>query len=397
VDDFPYPLPMLLDGGAATNLSAAGMPDDVCMEQWAAEHPDVLRAVQKGFLAAGSDTILAPTFRANRSSLAQYGLAEKVEELNRRLVVMSRENANGHLVGALVGPSSLLVPPHGDADFDDVYDIYREQVRALENAGADFLLAASQTSLSDMRALVLAARTNDLPVFVTIAVDEDGRTPTNATLLPVLLTLQAMGADAVGLNFACSPDTMIPLMKDAASHTEIPLIARPSNSSMEPQEWAQSMRRLMDAGASIVGGCLSTTPAHILALKPLLKGFMPPKVPEEPDCYAAAIESEAFFLADDLMFSRPLMCSAKLDDELIALDDEQASVTLVCVNDLADADILAAAAHLTRQPIAVHADSKPILDAALRYFQGRLIIDSSCEIEPEVLEPLAKKYGAILY
>lgn len=397
MDDFPYPLPLLLDGGAASNLAAAGMPAGCCMEQWAAAHPDALRAVQQSFLAAGSDAVLAPTFHANRASLQPFGLAEKVEALNCTLVALSRKNAGGKLVGALVGPSGLLVPPHGKADFDDIYSLYREQVRALEKAGADFLLAASQTSLADMRALVLAARTNDLPVLVTVTVDEEGRTPTGAAFLPVLLTLQAMGADAVGLHFTCPPDRMIPLVRKVLPHTEVPLLARPTNCALEPAAWAQAMRRLMDAGVSAAGGCLQTTPAHIRALKGSLKDFVPHSLSKEPDSRAAAIESDAFFLSDDLTCSRPLRCSALLGDELIALDDEPASVTLVTVNDLADADLLAAAAHLTRQPIAVHADSKPVLDAALRYFQGRLLIDSSCELEPAVLEPLAKKYGAILY
>lgn len=397
VEEFPFPLPMLLDGGAVTNLTAAGMPSGVCMEQWACDHPDLLRQVQQSFLAAGSDAILSPTLHANRAGLAPFGLAGRTEELNLRLTALSRENAGGHPVGALVGPTGLLVPPHGKADFDDVYDIYREQVRALEKAGVDFLLAGTQAALSDMRALVLASRTSRLPVFVTIAVDKAGRTATGAHLLPVLLTLQAMGADAVGLNFTCAPDKMVRLMEDAASHTTVPLIARPGNTQLPPEQWAAAMRRLMDTGASIVGGCLFTKPAHIRALKNLLKTYTPPKIPREPDCNAATIENEAFFLADDYSFSRPLTCSARLGEELIAMDDDSASITLVNVTDLTDAKILAAAAHMTRQPIAVHTDSKPVLNAALRYFQGRLIIDSDCELEPEVLEPLARKYGAVLY
>jgi methionine synthase I (cobalamin-dependent) len=397
VDDFPYPLPMLLDGGAVTNLTAAGMPAGVCMEQWAADHPQVLRQVQQSFLAAGSDAVLAPTFRANRAGLAPHGLAGKTESLNCRLVALSRENAAGHPVGALVGPTGLYVPPFGCADFDDIYEIYREQVRALEKAGADFLLAGSQTALSDMRALVLASRTNDLPVFVTISVDENGHTKTGARLLPVLLTLQAMGADAVGLNFTCTPNKMLRRMEDAASHAVVPLIARPGNTQLKPQEWAAAMRRLMDAGASIAGGCLYTKPEHIRALKALLRDYVPPKVPKEPDCNAAAIESEAFFLGDSLTFSEPLSCSAHLGDDLIAMDDDPAGAALVYINDLADAKLLSDAAHMTRKPIAVLADRKPVLEAALRYFQGRLIIDSRCALAPEVLGPLAAKYGAILY
>ena len=108
---FPYALPMLLDGGAVTNLTRAGMPAGVCMEQWAAENPEVLKAVQMRFLQAGSTALLAPTFGANRACLREYGLEEAVEPLNQTLIARTRENAGGALVGALLGPSGLFVPP----------------------------------------------------------------------------------------------------------------------------------------------------------------------------------------------------------------------------------------------------------------------------------------------
>lgn len=305
--------------------------------------------------------------------------------------------AGKHISGSVIGPSGTLMPPHGNGDFDDVYSFYRKQVRAPEQKKTDFLLAGSQTTLSDMRALVLAARTNDLPIVVIMTVHEDGMTSAGTAFLPALLTLQEMGADAVGIEFSCAPERMLPLVENAALHNSVPLAACASDTAgLSPAEWAAAMRHLMDAGVSIAGG-KRLPPACLKQLHASFSGYVPLIIPEEPDCFAATIDSEAFFLGDDLMFSHPLRCSAHLEDELIELDGEQASVTLVCINDLADADFLAAAAHLTRQPIAVRANSVPVLEAALRYFQGRLIIDSNCELEPEVLEPLAKKYGAILY
>lgn len=394
---FPYALPMLLDGGAVTNLTRAGMPAGVCMEQWAAENPEVLKAVQTRFLQAGSTALLAPTFGANRACLREYGLEEAVEPLNQTLIARTRENAGGALVGALLGPSGLFVPPDGEADFDDVYELYREQVRALERAGADFIFMSSLTCLSDMRAAVLAARTNDLPVLVTMNVDESGRTVTGAELLPVLLTLQAMGADAVGLNFPCAPEKMAGIFEDVFPHAGVPLVARPGNRTIPPAAWAGGMERLFCAGVSVLGGCLDTSPAHIAALKAALQGKTPRPVAQDPDCEAATIETEAFFLGDDVTYSRPLFCTSQLPDDLIALDDSPASAALVEIASVGDAQVLAACAHLTRMPVAVHADSLPVLEAALRYYQGRLLIDTHCALDEDVLLPLAKKYGAILY
>ena len=137
--------------------------------------------------------------------------------------------------------------------------------------------------------------------------------------------------------------------------------------------------------------------SHIAALKAALQGKTPRPVAQDPDCEAATIETEAFFLGDDVTYSRPLFCTSQLPDDLIALDDSPASAALVEIASVGDAQVLAACAHLTRMPVAVHADSLPVLEAALRYYQGRLLIDTHCALDEDVLLPLAKKYGAILY
>ena len=209
-----------------------------------------------------------------------------------------------------------------------------------------------------------------------------------------------MGVDAIGLN--CLLDPMLPLIEEVRLHTAVPIIAKPDVRSSDetlltPESFAQKMRLLMQAGARIVGGHDDSTPEHIAALKEVVQEFGEPEIPEEPDCYAATIETEAFFLGDDIAFSEPLACTSHLADDLIDLEDDRCNTALVEVESLDDALLLAENSGMTRLPIAVHCDSAPVLDAALRYFQGRLIVDSECQIEDEVLEPLAAKYGAILY
>lgn len=408
MEDFPYPLPLLLDGATGTALISAGMPADIRrpggpgMEQWILSHPDTLRQLQNAYIDAGAQAVLAPTFGANAALLSAYGLEGRVAELNTALVRLSQSAAKprGVPVGGNVCPSGLFVPPYGESDFDDIYDLYREQIRALDEAGVDFIAIESQTSLADMRAAVLAARATDLPVFVTIAADENGRTVTGSTLLPTVITLQAMGADAIGLN--CLLDPMLPLLGQVFPHAAVPLIAKPnardaSGTLLSPAQFAEKMQLLMWAGARIVGGYDASTPAHIAALRETALGFGPPAIPEEPDCYAATIETEAFFLGEDIAFSEPLTCTGHLDDDLIDLDDDRCNAALVEIKSIDDARILAENSGMTRLPIAVHCDTAPLLEAALRYFQGRLIVDSECQIEDEVLEPLAAKYGAILY
>jgi len=407
---FPFNLPILLDGATATNLSASGMPSGVCVEKWILDHPEPFLKLQSEFIAAGSQAVYAPTFGANKACLSQYGLENEVADLNRKLVALSQSVAKpaGVLVGGDLCPTGLFVPPFGECDFDDIYDIYREQIRALDEAGVDFLVVETQTSLADMRAAVLAARTTNLPIFVSITIDDSGHTLTGGSLLPTVITLQAMGVDAIGLNCSGGPESMLEWIEAVAPHASVPLIAKPSagvpkqyspkgTGYLSPQEYANELRELMRAGARVVGGCCGATPAHVKALAQVVKEFKSLAVPKESDCYAAAIEREAFFLGDDIVFSEPIECTSGLGEDLIDLDDERVNAALVEVNSLDDAMQLCENSSMTRLPIAVHCDHLTVLDAVLRYFQGRLIIDSDCQIETELIEPLAAKYGAIIY
>lgn len=407
--EFPFQLPLLLDGAAVSNLEALGMEPGECSELWALEHPGLLLSLQKDFLAAGAHALCAPTYGANRALLTTYGLAEKTKELNEGLIRLTKEatKAAGKEeipVGGRIGPSGLFPPPMGEEDFDSIYTLYREQIRALSKAGADFLMIEDQSSLADMRAAVLAARTTNLPVFVTLAVDSSGRTLTGCTLLSALITLQAMGIEAIGLSCS-SPESMRDSLKEAYPHACIPLIARPDvEAHISPEDFGDAVLELTRWGAAIVGGCCGATPEHIAAIAQRLPSspisFLPnpSEIPEEDtDCLAAAIEGETFFLGDDILLSEPLSCSSQLADDMIDLEDERINAVLVQVESIDDALLLAQQGKMARLPIAVHCDSIPVLEAALRYFQGRLIVDSDCELEKEELIPLVSKYGAILY
>jgi len=279
----------------------------------------------------------------------------------------------------------------------------------LDEAEVDFFIIETQTSLADMRAAVLAARSTNLPVFVTITVDKNGQTATGGTLLPIMITLQSMGVDAIGLNCSFGPEDMTEFINDIAQHSRVPIIAKPNaglpshynggNGYLSPDEFSYRMESLMEAGATIIGGCCGTTPEHIAALRGMLQNrqddfYHSELETEDIDDYAAAIESESFFLSDHLTYSEPIECSVSLGDDFIDLDDERSNVE---INSMDDALLLAEYGHMSRLPIAVRAESLPILDAALRYFQGRLLIDSECCIEPEALDTIAAKYGAIVY
>lgn len=386
-------LPLLLD--PIPDFRSAGMPAGEDPGLWCLAHPEAAEKLLSVGADAGARVLCAPTLCANRFCLPE----RDVPELNRNLVALARSAAPaGVPVGGAVGPSGLFVPPLGESDFDDVYDGYREQIRALDEAGADFLLLEGHSSLSDLRAALLAARTTGLPVLALLSADATGRTLTGLSLLPALITLQAMGADAVGL--CCPADPELPEeFSRALFHAAVPLAVRlETESGCAPEALAEAAVPFLKSGARILGaGPRCSGPEYTRALSGALQKTGSPGLPEEPECDAAAIEREAFFLGDDILFSEPIACTSLLGDELIDLDDEQVSAALVDVTSVDDARLLGRESGMTRLPVAVHADSPVVLDAALRYFQGRLIVDSDCPLDREELEPLAAKYGALIY
>lgn len=399
-------LPLLLDGAVGTNLIAAGMPAGVCPEQWILEHPQVIRKLQQAYADAGSQVIYAPTFGANRIALGHFGLEHRVEEFNRDLLKLTREAVGRRVfVAGDMSSTALQVEPFGDTSFEELLDVYRQQARALKAGGADLLACETLMSLTDARAALLAANECGLPAFLTITVDKNGRTLSGSSLLPCLLTLQAMGAAAVGLNCSTGPDDMAEFLPPVMPYARIPVIAKPNGGKtvdgvlqnvLAPEEFAQSIRNLLDAGARIVGGCCGTAPKHIAQVKWMLQEYRPHPLAEVEDVVAACCENTVFFLGDDLSLSEPLPCHSDLADDFIELEDEGCNIVLVEINDVADAQEFGMNAYMARLPVAVRAHTPQGLEEALKLYQGRLLIDRSGSVEEELMMQLAKKYGAIL-
>lgn len=397
---FPWTLPFLLGGPTAADFHIPAAGGDFSAEQWLLEHGSALQEKQEEWLRAGVGALCAPTAFVAQFEPDANDADDEVKKLNRALLEITQQTAAkfGVPAGARIGGSGLFVPPYGDADFDEIYDGYRNQIRTLEEHEAAFFLLENQSSLADMRAAVLAARTGGLPVFVTLAADESGKTLTGGALLPALITLQAMGVEAIGLGGFLPPSVMLPLLKEVLPHASVPLCAIPCAEGLSPTEFAEQATALLHLGVPVLGIGGEHTPAHWRALREVAnRPFELPHQPVTADTYAAATEKEVFFLGNDIMLSEPILCSSSLADDLIDLDDERVTAALVELRSLDDVHLLSETSNMTRLPLAVRTDSRPILEAALRYVHGRLIVDSNCQIETELIERTAQKYGAIVY
>mgnify|MGYP000874265980 CR=1 FL=1 len=399
----PWKLPLLLDGATGTQFMAAGMAPDACPEQWAFEHPDVVTAVQRRYVLAGSDVLYTPTFGANRARLSDFGLGDKVAELNKSLAELTMKTAKASksrvLVAGGMSPTGLFPVPWGETPFSVFEEIFSEQATALYNAGVDLLVCETMTNLTEARAALLAARHAGLPVIVTFTIDKNGRTMSGARLLPCVITLQSLGAAAVGLNCSEGVTAMDKPLAEALPHAAVPLVAKPnamnSQGELSPLRFGQEMQMLFASGAVIVGGCCGTTPEHIAVLRGVVDNH-PLIAPREIDISAVAVESEAFFIDDNIEFCEPIPCDSDLAQRLIEAED-CSNAALLQISCQGDVDNLIEFGGMSRLPIALHTDNAVLLDDALHRFTGRLIVDSLCEIERPLLEDIASKYGAVVF
>lgn len=272
---------VILDGATGSNLIARGMPRGVCTEQWVSENPQILLQLQREYVAAGSDIIYASTFSANRYSLARAGLQDQVEELNTKLVRLSKKAADGKaLVAGDMTTTGVPLEPDGTMEYGTLFEIYSEQADALARAGADLLVVETMLGVEETTvALEAAHEVCDLPVMCSLSVEADGSAYFGGNCVDAIEVLQELGADAAGINCSCGPEQLVSLTRNMKQIAAIPLLIKPNAGMpmisdqgeaiypMGPEEFAEHMMRLVDAGANLIGGCCGTSPEFIAALK----------------------------------------------------------------------------------------------------------------------------------
>ena len=276
---------VLLDGATGSNLRKAGMPVGVCAEQWVLEHPEVIRKLQQDYIEAGSQIIYAPTFSANRISLSRHGLEDRLEEMNRKLVAISREASGGRAyVAGDVTTTGKMLEPRGEISYQELFDVYREQIAVLADAGVDLIVAETMLDVEEtMVVLDAAASVCELPVMCSLTLEADGSALYGGSAVEMVEALQEMGAAAVGLNCSVGPDQLEAVVSSMKKVAKVPVIAKPNagmpeidekgvaHYNMSPERFADSMKRLIENGAGIVGGCCGTDPEYIRMLASVIR------------------------------------------------------------------------------------------------------------------------------
>lgn len=273
----------LMDGATGSNLMKAGMPRGVCTEQWVLKHPDAILTLQSAYKAAGSDMVYAPTFCANRIALSGYGLQDDVSRMNRELVALSKKAVgSGVLVAGDMTTTGKPADPEDSDGYQQLLDAYREQAEALISGGADLIGVETMMGVNECVAAIEAIRSlGDIAVICTLSVQSDGKCYFDGSVFEAAELLEALGADAIGVNCSTGPDQLESVIRTLKNTCTLPIIAKPNAGmpkisdsgeavySMEAGEFARHMERLVEAGASLIGGCCGTTPEFIEALRGL--------------------------------------------------------------------------------------------------------------------------------
>lgn len=430
---------LYLDGATGSNLVKAGMPSGVCPEQWILEHQDVMLQLQKDYVQAGTNILYAPTFTANRVKLAEYHLEKNMTSMIRDLVAISKkaaESTPGHPVyvaGDLTMTGEQL-KPMGKMELETLIDIYKEQILCLVDAGADLLVVETMMSLAETRAALIAAKeVCDLPVIATLTFEADGRTLFGTDAKTAAIVLESLGASAIGANCSTGPAQMESIISEMVSHTRIPVIAKPNAGlpfldengttcyNMEAEEFAEEMEVLVNAGATILGGCCGTTPEFIRQIHERFGTDAKVAASRRPDgiryltseriTHSFGLDDGFFVVGERINPTGKKALQAQLREgsfeKVIQFAEEQEA----CGAKVLDinmgmsgidekASMLRAqeeVSGVTNLPLSLDSSYVEVLEAALRNYPGRALVNSvSLETEKfEKLLPIVAKYGAM--
>ena len=431
----------ILDGAMGTELQKRGLQLGEIPEVWNIEKPEKIREVHLNYIMSGSDIIYTNTFGANRRKMSRVNYS--VDELIRAAINNGREavkmSGKSVKVALDIGPIGALIEPLGDMSFEEAYDIFKEMVVAAEDADAIFI--ETMTDIYETKAAVLAAKENsNLPVYVTMSFEENQRTFTGTSIDSMAMTLEGLGVDGIGFNCSLGPTELAPMVKKLYSLTSLPIIFKPNAGlpdpvtnkyNVSPEEFATLIKELLPYGIEYLGGCCGTAPEYISALCDMLG-----EVEEEkkngtyklPDDYkeltyvrehrpgGICSPTKAVYLTEPRVIGERINPTGKkrFKEALLAGDMDyilnQAISQVEAGADILDVNVglpgidekdmmcrvIKALQAVVDVPLQIDSNDPVVLEAALRVYNGKPIVNSvnGEEISRQKILPLVKKYGA---
>lgn len=416
---------VILDGGFGTEMQKRGMKPGETSEIMNFKMPDEVRNVLRSYVEAGSDIISANTFGANRLKLE--GSEYTVGDVVKQAMKLACEAAAGTdtLVALDIGPLGQLLEPTGTLKFEEAYELFKEIIDAGKSM-ADLIVIETMTDLYEIKAALLAAKENSsLPVFTYMTFEKNGRTFTGCSPAAMALTLEGLGADAVGVNCSLAPSELREIVKEISEWTTLPLVIKANAGLPDPitneysvsaEQFAEDYRFFAELGVKIYGGCCGTSPEYIVKVREMLRENPPKKreIPEIPPTvcsYARAVD----ITAPRIIGERINPTGKKLFKEALrnhdigyilnqAIQQTDAGADILDVNvglpEIDEKEMMISAVKalqgVTDVPLQIDSTKPEVIEAALRVYNGKAIVNS-VNGEDEVLNtilPIVKKYGA---
>ena len=425
---------LFFDGGMGTLLQERGLGPGELPETWNLIHPEVIREIHRAYIEAGSDIVLTNTFGANALKFHDDGCS--LEEIVKRGVENVKKAAEEAGTGRQIytaldiGPTGKLLKPMGDLDFETAYDAFKEVAVWGEQAGADLIHIETMSDTFELKAAVLAAKENtSLPVFATAIFDERGKLLTGADVPAVVALLEGLRADAIGINCGMGPEQMIPVLEQFLKYSSLPIIVKPNAGlpkqrdgqtyyDVDPDQFAQLMKKITEMGASVIGGCCGTTPAHIRRLKELCSDV--PVIPVQEKAFTVVSSyGQSVFLGNGSKIigerinptgKKRFKQALKEHDldyilrEGITQQDNGAHILDVNVG-LPDIDepalmkeVVQELQSVTNLPLQIDTVDAKAMEAALRIYNGKAMVNSVSgkKESMDTVFPLIQKYGGVV-
>ena len=430
---------MFFDGAMGTMLQDAGLEAGEIPEELNITHPETIENIYKAYLDAGANIITTNTFGSNRLKLedSDYSVEEIITagvEIGKRCVTKSNPvgitKSNPVGIALDIGPIGTLLAPLGSLKFDDAYDIFKEQVVAGVNAGADIILIETMTDIYEVKAAILAAKENsDLPIFCTMSFQDNGRTFAGTDVATFVSVAEGLGVDVLGANCSLGPRQLQPIVDDLLKYSSTPVMIQANAGlpqykdnttyyDVDPEEYSREIKIMAQKGVAIFGGCCGTTPEYIIAVKDAIKDMKPKEITKKRFTTCTS-SSNTVFIGNEVKIigERINPTGKKLLKEALRTNDldyiiKEAIKQQDTGSDILDINVglpgidekemmlkvIQEVQSIVSLPLQIDSAEIDVMEPAARIYNGKPIINSvnGKQDSMESIFPIVKKYGSLV-